>query len=506
MQNNSWTEDINKTLKKPINNDDGRLFKVTLSIGTEIKCTVASYSSFITMISVKPSIYDVKDARGLCGVPSVTKDPSDDFYHRDKGPISDDQEFARSWKILQTISPNEQLFIPDPHFLTEDSNPEIENDNQNANLSAGMYCVCEKQAEPNDEDFYTSQCSLSDSTEYCSSGTQSGPGNSIPSNPVVTTCTSNMQNRSLSLRTRRSVTDNDDIVLDTIPLEYDDDVNDNVTEPDYTDEWTEEKANLTCTDRIMKAIPSDLPDVPGLTDIDYIKSCMLDIKNTGGTTFVEDTIGALQTKAIMELSRNQTLMITKTDNNGSQSILDYVKGLLCPNNCSGNGTCTSGVCLCNEGYNGDDCLEESSKPPLNIEIPANGLCGIIERECRRTNVYGIFNAKTVWCRRRHFQILKGSHVVMSDQDTIQADYRNRYMVSVDLQSARRKRSVSGDVLAEGFELSFSNDEKEFGGIVNVVIYNEQCFTCNATSKECYPVVSCPVTTTELPETIIGNTI
>lgn len=28
----------------------------------------------------------------------------------------------------------------------------------------------------------------------------------------------------------------------------------------------------------MKSIPSDLPDVPGLTNIDYIQSCMLDIK------------------------------------------------------------------------------------------------------------------------------------------------------------------------------------------------------------------------------------
>lgn len=62
------------------------------------------------------------------------------------------------------------------------------------------------------------------------------------------------------------------------------------------------------------------------------------------------------------------------------------------------------------------------------------------------------------------------------------------MVSVDLQSARRKRSVSDDIMAEGFELSFSNDGQEFGGIVNVVIYDQQCFTCNATSKECYPVV------------------
>lgn len=50
------------------------------------------------MVSVKPSIYDINEARGLCGVPSATKDPSDDFHHREQGPITDDQKFAHSWK------------------------------------------------------------------------------------------------------------------------------------------------------------------------------------------------------------------------------------------------------------------------------------------------------------------------------------------------------------------------------------------------------------------------
>jgi hypothetical protein len=62
--------------------------QVTLPIGTEIRFTVSTLSKFITMISVKPSIYDINEAKGLCGVPSTNKDTSDDFTHREYGPVN----------------------------------------------------------------------------------------------------------------------------------------------------------------------------------------------------------------------------------------------------------------------------------------------------------------------------------------------------------------------------------------------------------------------------------
>lgn len=46
----------------------------------------------------------------------------------------------------------------------------------------------------------------------------------------------------------------------------------------FRDEWTEELANQTCTERIKKFVPSELPDIPGLSVDDYIQSCILDIK------------------------------------------------------------------------------------------------------------------------------------------------------------------------------------------------------------------------------------
>ena len=74
--------------------------QVTLPIGTEIRFRISTWSKFITMISVKPSIYDINEARGMCGVPSTNKDRSDDFTHRQDGPVNNYKTFADSWRYF----------------------------------------------------------------------------------------------------------------------------------------------------------------------------------------------------------------------------------------------------------------------------------------------------------------------------------------------------------------------------------------------------------------------
>lgn len=72
--------------------------KVTLPTGTQILFTISSWSKFITGISIKPSIPDLEDAKGLCGFPNTIKNPSDDYMHRTKGEVSSYKEFADSWR------------------------------------------------------------------------------------------------------------------------------------------------------------------------------------------------------------------------------------------------------------------------------------------------------------------------------------------------------------------------------------------------------------------------
>ena len=59
-----------------------------------------------------------------------------------------------------------------------------------------------------------------------------------------------------------------------------------------------------------------------------------------------------------------------------------------------------------------------------------------------------------------------------------------FTVSVEPPSSRRKRDTSDTVLAYGYEISLSNDRQSFGKSVNIIIYDESCYTCNSTLVTC----------------------
>jgi hypothetical protein len=87
------------------------------------------------------------------------------------------------------------------------------------------------------------------------------------------------------------------------------------------------------------------------------------------------------------------------------------------------------------------------------------------------------------------QILKNKTVFTSDVEILEAKYRNMFMVSIELPSSRRKRATSDTVLGYGYEISLSNDRLSFGESVNIIIYDESCYTCNSTSVACTVLVS-----------------
>jgi hypothetical protein len=72
----------------------------------------------------------------------------------------------------------------------------------------------------------------------------------------------------------------------------------------------------------------------------------------------------------------------------------------------------------------------------------------------------------------------------------EAIYYYENMVSCDIPVSRKRRSTDNSV--EGYDLSLSYDGTNYGDSVSFIIYDEDCFTCNATTVTCVRLVSCVV--------------
>lgn len=62
------------------------------------------------------------------------------------------------------------------------------------------------------------------------------------------------------------------------------------------------------------------------------------------------------------------------------------------------------------------------------------------------------------------------------------------MVTVELSVARKTRAASGLHMAEGYEITLSNDGVNFGNEVTILIYDDGCFSCNI-SMTCVSLVT-----------------
>lgn len=117
--------------------------------------------------------------------------------------------------------PDEQLFIADPIFLSEDIKEPYSNITTDKNQTLPRFCVCEKKAGQTDDldFFYTLQCNLTEPAQLCSSALQT------TKQSFVTSCSksiSGREKRSAHHRIVRRSVDNSDDVIDFVPLEFHD--------------------------------------------------------------------------------------------------------------------------------------------------------------------------------------------------------------------------------------------------------------------------------------------
>ncbi|XP_076109578.1 uncharacterized protein LOC143078608 [Mytilus galloprovincialis] len=243
----------------------------------------------------------------------------------------------------------------------------------------------------------------------------------------------------------------------------------------------------------------DVIDFTPLIISDDVFDDSIYIGASGDISFMSTTLDTMLMTAKEELERNQTLKEEITDD--GKTVLEKLTSLLCLNNCSSNGNCVNGECVCNTMFGGEDCSTSRTTPPTNISVPELGLCQSRKRSCKKTNIMGYFMPPDVWCNIQHFEILENNRSYLGPPTISKAVIKHSYMVSCEFANARRKRSTPNTtVFADGFEIRLSNDGSNYGEVVTLIVYDEECYTCTTVNFTCTAIETCPLTRAEDTET------
>ncbi|XP_061187077.1 von Willebrand factor D and EGF domain-containing protein-like [Saccostrea echinata] len=456
---------------------------ITLTTGATVEYKVGK--DWLYNIHITPSIFDKDNVDGLCG--NLNGKDFDDFMLPGSSTTTSDKNiFQRSWSVNNT---DESLF---GHNIVL----------KNKAFEVQRYCDCSTtKSGLNDQEplnsHNTANCSPTSSALLCMKTT---------SRNFTSTC------ETYEYRDKRDVNginfkhhilrrnaDPDDI-MEVPPLTFDPKFDPNYIPPipTWRNGWTEESAREVCEEAILND-PAE-KECRKYIQMDKnsniaIEECILDIRDAGTKEFLSHTIESLKESCFGEVKRYEEFY--KTNSKQKLSVVEKIGKLACPSNCSANGVCNKGVCTCDDMFVGDDCSHKKTSPPVNTTLPENGLCKTSKRPCAKTNIFGHFMSETVYVKFKYFLITDIGRLISLSTHTTKATYIGPTIIKAMFPTGlRSKTSHSRTVYGSGFDISLSYDEVNYGESMSLVIYNDDCFSCNARELECNKTRPCPETTTQ----------
>jgi len=402
-------------------------------------------------IYIYPSLDDFERTEGQCG--PFNLQTGDDFTKRDGTVTTDLNAFTESWRVPD----DENLFLG--------------NIKDDRNLGEVLFCTCDKE---NGE--LKASCGYGSNAENCVF-----EGEDL-TDDLKGRCASSIGGRR---RKRDADQDADDEEDEYVQLDPETIANWNPPAPEWTGDWTEQKARDHC-EAFFEAQNSVTlcKDVAGINVPKTLDDCVLDIKISGGTKYTRVHLDGMAGQCKQEASKDMELYkeTVQTPSGETISVAETFTRALCPNLCSGNGQCEDGVCNCDEGFTENDCSLDLHHKPTLIQAGRDGQCDMQNRPCKSVAVHGdlFIDGPNLYCRT-HVEYFDGTP--KSAKTKTKAKYEHFQKVSCSIPEGGLPRKVHIEV---------TNDDQAFSHATTVIVMDsgDACWdcdkqTCNKKDNKCF---------------------
>ncbi|XP_044176217.1 von Willebrand factor D and EGF domain-containing protein-like isoform X2 [Acropora millepora] len=254
---------------------------------------------------------------------------------------------------------------------------------------------------------------------------------------------------------------------------------------------SKENATRYCAERLLETRVGKLCAKLGTNVQALVNVCSADIEYTGDFSFAIGAVSMLMNECEDVVIENMTVNSNETNNVTKPTVpsaLQKVLQLLCPNDCTFNGKCVNGSCVCNKDYTAADCSISIYQRPTITRIQSNGLCDRRKRPCEKTTVQGrdFLNSTNITCHIREIEIVNSSWIPNKNETKYQGTMTDLVLVECLLPSLpvlrmRYHETIEGTPAA-GLMISVSNNGIDKSSQeLKMISFDSVCMDCNVSA-------------------------
>ncbi|XP_067041983.1 uncharacterized protein [Acropora muricata] len=255
---------------------------------------------------------------------------------------------------------------------------------------------------------------------------------------------------------------------------------------------SKENATYYCEARISKTKIGKLCAKIGINVQALVNTCSFDVEYTGDFSFalggVEALVDQCGNLAALNLSRSSNSNGDDPVESPVPSLVEEIAESLCPNDCSSNGRCVNGSCICSKDFTADDCSAYIYEIPTIVSLQGNGLCDRRNRQCRKVTVLGsgFIPSENMTCHLEEVRVVSSKWSPNNTELKFPGVMTDLVLAECNLPESPVSQGYFHEVIpgtaAAGLKISVSNDgEHRSKETLTLISYDSACMSCNISS-------------------------